>query len=371
MRKNIFLASCVFFLFNGDCLSQQATIFSGNVSGLDMGSKIYLIQRSADGIVDSLTVTSDSFEFKLNVEQFDLYFFKYSIKSKTSDYPVFLQKGSNVSINIGGKKEPVTFIGSALADEQNDYYKGIYATGEKLTSLNQELSKANDPALIEKINIERKKLIKKEEDYSIRWVKSHQNSPFSVAILAYYLDNTPAETLIALYQNLSVEATENNLVNQALAGTFATKSINEQFKIGGHIEDFILKDTSYNPHSFYELKQDNYVLVDFWASWCGPCRRNNPEIIKLLNTYKKSNFQVISISADTDSAQWKKAIVDDKMYWPNLSDLKGTDSGFIKEHHVFAFPTYIVIAPNGEIVSIPNNIAGVKEFFDKNLKGLK
>jgi len=186
------------------------------------------------------------------------------------------------------------------------------------------------------------------------------------AILAYYMDKTPAKILMHLYRNLSEEATENNFVNQALAASFATKSIHEEFEIGEHVKDFVLKDTSGNLHFFSKLKTDGYTLMDFWASWCGPCRRNNPEIVKLLNKYQKY-FQVISISADTDSVRWKKAIREDKMYWPNLSDLKGTDGGFMKEHNVFSYPTYIIIAPNGKIVAVPNNIAGVKEFLGKNL----
>ena len=367
MQKNIVLAGCFFFLFSGMCLSQQLTTFSGTISGIDVGSKVYISQASANRIIDSLTVTNSSFQFKLLIGKFDLFMVQYSVNSKRSDYPVFLQKGSNIFISITGQKKPVTFTGSALANEQNDYYKGIFKTGEKIYSLDHELSKIKDSALIGKLNVEKKSLIEEEGNYSVAWVRSHLSSPFSVAILAYYMDNTPAATLMALYQNLSVEATKNNLVDRGLAATIAVKSIHEQFKIGEAVNDFALKDTAGFVHSFYKLKENKYVLLDFWASWCGPCRRNNPEISKLLNAYQ-DYLQVISISADTDSTQWKKAIIDDKMYWPNLSDLKGTDAGFIKEHHVYSFPTYIIIAPNSKIVAVPNNIKGVKEFFGKNLK---
>ncbi len=141
----------------------------------------------------------------------------------------------------------------------------------------------------------------------------------------------------------------------------AKRKTDEKFKVGNIIKDFTLNDTSGNAHSFFELKKNNYVLLDFWASWCGPCRLSTPEIKSLLNKYGQYNFKVISISADTESDKWKKAIIKDTMNWENLSDLKGTDTGFMNDNFIFSFPTYVLVSPSGEIISRPFRLSGISE----------
>jgi len=105
-----------------------------------------------------------------------------------------------------------------------------------------------------------------------------------------------------------------------------------------------------------------YVLLDFWASWCGPCRINNPILKSIINKYKNFNFELISISADEKSDKWKTAIKKDAMNWVNLSDLKGMKSQVVIEYGISAFPTYILIDPSGKIIlRTENEIEKIRE----------
>jgi len=96
-----------------------------------------------------------------------------------------------------------------------------------------------------------------------------------------------------------------------------------------------------------------YVLVDFWASWCGPCRQENPAVIKAYNAYKGRNFDIVSVSLDKEDgrANWLKAIADDHLTWTQVSDLRGFDNEVAKRYGVQSIPQNFLIDPSGKIVA--------------------
>lgn len=96
--------------------------------------------------------------------------------------------------------------------------------------------------------------------------------------------------------------------------------------------------------------EGNYVLIDFWASWCKPCRIENPNVVKLYNKYNKENFEIFGVSLDKDKAKWEKAIADDKLTWPQVSDLKFWNSAAAQLYNVRSIPFTVLVNPEGEII---------------------
>lgn len=111
-----------------------------------------------------------------------------------------------------------------------------------------------------------------------------------------------------------------------------------------------------------------YTLVDFWASWCIPCRKENPNLLRIYNTYKGKNFTILGVSLDNNPGSWMRAIEDDKLPWTNISDLKAWTSDLVINYRIKAIPASVLVDPDGNIIAKNLRSAELEEFLKNTLK---
>jgi peroxiredoxin len=135
-----------------------------------------------------------------------------------------------------------------------------------------------------------------------------------------------------------------------------TKALNDRLTalgsatIGRPAPDINLETPDGKTMALSSLK-GKYVLIDFWASWCGPCRRENPNVVKMYDKYKGKGFEIFGVSLDQSKDKWVKAIADDQLTWPHVSDLKGWGSSAAKLYNITSIPHTVLVDKDGKIIA--------------------
>lgn len=193
-------------------------------------------------------------------------------------------------------------------------------------------------------------LRKEKKELQIKFVQQHPKDTASIRALKDVVGYLPED--IALYNKLFLKLSPSVRSTPAAMELEKTISNFMKVRIGAQAPDFTSTDTSGNAFSLQQLK-GKYVLIDFWASWCGPCREENPMVVKAYEQFKDKNFTILSVSLDQPGKKdaWLKAIHDDHLNWYHVSDLKHWNSDIAKLYAVRSIPQNFLIDPKGKIIA--------------------
>lgn len=282
---------------------------------------------------------------------------------------LYLDRGT-VTLVIEDSIQTAHISGPVITTE-HELYKSIVSPYDQhlreLQTAYQKLSsdQKKDKEFVSSLEAKIQNVKQAKEEAQLSYVKANPNSFFSIQaitdIAGYRIDVDKIQPLV----NLLSPALRESKAGQELARTIESAKATE---IGESAPAFTLFDSHDKQVSLSDY-MGGYVLVDFWASWCAPCRAENPTLVKAYDKYKNNNFTIVGVSIDKekDRDKWLKAIQDDKMNWPQLIDSsQGSDNSSADKYGVRAIPSNYLIGPDGKIIA--KNLRG--EALDMELRKL-
>jgi len=357
-------------LFTGLALSlpfiaaaQKGYIIKGQIGKLDKPAKAFLIiNENGNTKVDSVMIVKGKFEFKGSTPSptdanvmIRHNFNKNSGAAPKRDSKSFLLDNENISfVTPTDSISKALITGSTLTEESgkvDSYLQPLYDRYRKLDDefKSQPEAKKQDKDYVKTLE-ERAKVIGDEiVAAKLKYVKENPDKYMSVMAL----NSTLAPGFDAIAAEKIFLGINENLRNTYLGKKVALRiASTKKTQDGVEAPEFSQTDVDGKIVKLSDYR-GKYVLVDFWASWCAPCRRENPNLTKAYDQYHAKGFEILGISLDkpTDREKWLKAIADDKLIWKQVSDLKGWDNAVAKLYEVTAIPMNFLIDPNGKIVA--------------------
>jgi len=331
------------------CTSKPHFVIKGKIEGSN--KIVFLLQKKDAGkyiTIDSAVSRKGSF----------------TIKGGEIPYPQLVQilagktgKGSsfyleNTEITITGSLDSMavaTFTGSKTQDEYKSFTDANKPLSDKYSKVYLDYQVANRSgdapkvAALEKMADSLQTEITNLQKNFVKNNPASFVSPSILASLSYDMDATEIESVINAMDPKVAAIPEMQLLKERVA-------VMKAVSIGQKAPDFTLNNVDGNPVALSSKIGPKLLLIDFWAGWCGPCRRENPNVVKVYTEFHKKGFDVLGVSLDKTKEEWVKAIADDKLAWTHVSDLQYWNNAAARLYAVNSIPANFLLDEKGIII---------------------
>jgi thiol-disulfide isomerase/thioredoxin len=269
-------------------------------------------------------------------------------KTKTDFQEFFLEKGNTI---VTGKDSiaSASISGTKVQSDYNEYNSQmgpLQAQYKKIVDRYYKAKAAKDSIELKQISVDAKPLMAKMESTLDLFISTHPDSYYTATlVIGNKMAVIDVEKFAPVYKSLSKR------VLASFTGQKITDKYNKakQFAVGKVI-DFTLPDAKGNEFKLSSLK-GKYVLVDFWASWCVPCRAENPFLLKAYKELKDKKFEIVGVSLDDKRQNWLQAVESDKLPWTQVSDVKGFKTEVAVRFGISAIPQNVLLDPDGKVIA--------------------
>jgi peroxiredoxin len=359
MKKVIYLL--VLGVIISSCSSKPHYVVKGLINGSD-SITFYLQKREAGKTIsiDSAVSKKGRFTMKGGVVAYpqSVQLVAGNTRKRTSFYL------ENSEITVTGALDSL-FKARITGSKTQDEYEGFVKSNKTLSDAYakiipkfQAATQSGDTATLAKVQKQQDSLETEMTNLQKNFVKTHPASyvtPSLIVNLSYESEASEIESMISGLDSSIASLPPIKLLKERV-------NIMKSVAVGQKAPDFTLNDVDGKPVTLSSKFGPKLLLIDFWAAWCGPCRKENPNVVKVYNEFHKKGFDVVGVSLDHAKEDWTKAIADDKLTWTHVSDLQWWNNAAAKIYAVNSIPANFLLDETGKIIG--KNLRG-KDLYNK------